>query len=104
MTSRHATNQKQTTKMKTKPIRKIRVGYVIAAIWKNETKTGAHFKVKFSVYYADGAGVKSTESFGFDDLLLVSKAADLAHSWINERQQEEIDQIFELKRETTPAK
>ena len=90
--------------MKTKPIRKIRVGSVIAAIWKNETKTGALFKVKLSVIYHDGTGFKSTESFGFDDLLLVSKAADLAHSWINERQQEEIDQIFELKRETTPAK
>ena len=80
------------------------VGFVIAAIWKNETKSGAHFKVKLSVIYHDGTGFKSTESFGFDDLLLVSKAADLAHSWINERQQEEIDQIFELKRETTPAK
>ena len=80
------------------------VGFVIAAIWKNETKSGAHFKVKLSVIYHDGTGFKSTESFGFNDLLLVSKAADLAHSWINERQQEEIDQIFELKRETTPAK
>lgn len=90
--------------MKTKPVHKIRVGFVIAAIWKNETKSGAHFKVKLSVIYHDGTGFKSTESFGFDDLLLVSKAADLAHSWINERQQEDIDQIFELKRETTPAK
>ena len=90
--------------MKTKRVHKIMVGFVIAAIWKNETKSGAHFKVKLSVIYHDGTGFKSTESFGFDDLLLVSKAADLAHSWINERQQEEIDQIFELKRETTPAK
>ena len=76
---------------------------MIAAIWKNETKSGAHLKVKLSVIYHDGTGFKSTESFGFDDLLLVSKAADLAHSWINERKQEEIDRLLELKSATTPA-
>jgi hypothetical protein len=68
--------------MKTKPSSEIRIGAIKAAIWQNETKAGTRYNVTFSRIYEDGDTWKSTESFSRDDLLLLAKVADLAHSWI----------------------
>lgn len=85
--------QKTKTKnksMKTTPIRpthEIRLAAVKAAIWQNETENGGpRFNVQFSRIYKDGDAWKSSDSFGRDDLLLVSKVADQAHSWIHHQQ------------------
>ena len=43
----------------------------------------------FKRHYKDGDSWKSTGSFGRDNLLLLAKVADLAHSRIFELQQEE---------------
>jgi hypothetical protein len=54
----------------------------------NETENnGPRFNVKLSRIYKDGEAWKSTDSFGRDDLLLVSKVADQAHSWIHQQEQ-----------------
>jgi hypothetical protein len=73
----------------TRPIHEVRLGAIKAACWRNETETGARFNVKLSRIYKDGDTWKSTHSFGRDDLLLVSKVADQAHSWIHQQEQEE---------------
>jgi hypothetical protein len=76
--------------MNAKPIHEVRLGAIKCAVWRNETETsGPRFNVKFSRIYKDGDTWKSTDSFGRDDLLLVGKVADHAHSWIHQHEQEE---------------
>ena len=72
-----------------KPAHEVRLGAVKAAIWKNDTQSGVRYNVTFSRIYKDGDEWKSTDSFGRDDLLVVAKVSDLAHSWIHEQKQEE---------------
>jgi hypothetical protein len=76
-------------KTKPKPVQEIRLGAIKAAVWKNETESGVRYNVTFSRLYKDGDEWKSTESFGRDDLLLLGKVADHAHSWIFDQSQEE---------------
>jgi|1048.fasta_scaffold61360_1 hypothetical protein len=67
---------------KNNPPKEVRMGSIKATIWKNDTEAGTRHNVTFSRLYRDGANWKSTESFGRDDLLLLAKVADEAHSWI----------------------
>lgn len=70
--------------MKNKPIHEVRIGSIKAAVWRNETETGVRHNVTVSRIYKDkeSDSWKSTESFGRDDLLVLAKVADQAHSWI----------------------
>ena len=74
---------------KNKPVQEVRLGAVKAAIWKNDTDSGVRFNVTICRLYKDGDDWKDTDSFGRDDLLLVAKVADLAHTWICEQQVQE---------------
>jgi hypothetical protein len=67
---------------KARPVREVRLGRIRAAIWKNETQNGTRHNVTLSRLYKDGDEWKDSTSFGRDDLPLVAKVADLAHSWI----------------------
>ncbi len=67
---------------KNNPPKEVRMGSIKATIWKNDTEAGTRHYVTFSRLYGDVASWKSTESFGRDDLLLLAKVADEAHSWI----------------------
>ncbi len=69
-------------KAKTKPVHEVRLGRVRAAVWKNESDQGAMHNVTFSRLYKDGDDWKDSTSFGRDDLPLLIKAADMAHTWI----------------------
>ena len=74
---------------KQKPIHEVRLGAIKAAVWKNTIdKGGVRYNVTLSRLYKDGDDWKSTESFGRDDLLIVAKVADQAHSWIFQQGQE----------------
>ena len=76
--------------VKTKPVAEVRLGNIRAAIWKNEGRASAWFSVSLERSYRDGEDeFKSTSSFGRDDLLAVSKVANLAHTRIFELQREE---------------
>jgi len=56
---------------------------VKAAIWENETQNGTRHNVTVSRLYKDDDNQwRDTSSFGRDDLPLVSKVVDQAHSWI----------------------
>ena len=73
------------TDTKTRPVHELRMGRIRAAIWANETQNGTRHNVTVSRLYKDGEQWKDTTSFGRDDLPLVAKVADLAHSWIFEQ-------------------
>ena len=67
---------------KARPVHEIRLGRIRAAVWENETDSGTRHNVTLSRPYKDGDDWRDSTSFGRDDLPLVSKVADLAHSWI----------------------
>ena len=74
----------------TKPADAIRFGRVKATIWMNTTEDGhARYSVVFSRIYRDGDQWKSTHSFGRNDLLLVAKVADLAHTRVSALRQDD---------------
>jgi len=65
-----------------KPIHEIRLGTVKAAIWENTTVNGIRHSVTFGrIYRVDGKW-KHADNFRRDELLLLAKLADEAHSWI----------------------
>lgn len=68
----------------TRPVRVIRLGRIRAAVWANQTDSGMIYNTTFErLYKPDGEDQwKSTDSFGMNDLLLLAKVADLAHTWI----------------------
>ena len=75
---------------KEKPANEVRIGAIKAAIWKNDTAGGVRYNVTFSRIYKDKDEDqwKSTDSFGRDDLLVLGKVADTAHTWIHQQGQE----------------
>jgi hypothetical protein len=72
---------------KVRPVHEIRLGRIKAAIWENETQTGIRHNVTITRIYKDGNDWKTSDSFGRDDLPLVAKVSDLAHTWIFEQAQ-----------------
>ncbi len=80
-------------KTKEKPIHELRIGAIKAAVWKNDSTSGVRYNVTFSRLYRDEDQWKSTDSFGRDDLLVLGKVADQAHTWICQQSQEkEVEQ------------
>lgn len=65
-----------------RPAHEIRLAGIKAAIWRNDTEAGVRFNVTFERLYRDAETWKSSASFGRDDLLLLAKVADHAHTWI----------------------
>lgn len=65
-----------------KPVHEIRLGKVKAAIWLNETEVGPRYGVTLARIYKTDDGWESSSTFGRDELLVVAKVADMAHTWI----------------------
>jgi hypothetical protein len=68
------------------PVHELRLGSIKAAIWNNKTPNGVRYNVTFSRLYKDGNEWCSSDSFGRDDLLVLAKLSDHAHSWIFSQQ------------------
>jgi len=68
-----------------RPVHEVRLGRIRAAIWENETQNGTRHNVTVSRLYKDGDQWRDSASFGRDDLPLVAKVVDQAHSWIFEQ-------------------
>ena len=60
------------------PFDDVRIGHIVAAIWRNVSDKGVRFNVKFSRLYRNDGDWKRSGSFGRDDLLLLAKVADNA--------------------------
>jgi hypothetical protein len=83
-------NASRTEKPANRPAHTIRYGSVRAAIWRNMVDNGnasrPFYCVTFSRSYRDAENAwRESDSFGSDDLLLLAKAADEAHTWITKQ-------------------
>jgi hypothetical protein len=81
-----------------KPAAKVTIHPVSAAIWRNQNQKGIFYSTTFERAYKDDAGKWQTASnFNANDLLVLAKVADLAHSEIvklrvNDRQADTEDE------------
>ena len=81
------TGEVQTT-AKQKPVHRIRLGLIAAAIWRNDTQHGPMYQATVERRYQDTdekTGVlawKSSDSFKIDDLPAVREALRLAFEWM----------------------
>ena len=64
------------------PIHTIRMGFVKACIWRNETKVGIRHQVTVVRLFKNGDMWQESTRFGRDDLPLACKVMELAHEWI----------------------
>ncbi|MDO8539502.1 MAG: hypothetical protein Q7S40_03615 [Opitutaceae bacterium] len=68
------------------PVKTLRLGRIKAAIWENNADQRTFYNVTFARTYMDEEKkFHDSDSFGRDDLLLLGKLADQAHSFIFER-------------------
>ena len=89
MTDNKPTTQQENKTARNQPVHRIRMFPIECAIWKNQSENRTWYNVTLSRSYKDANDEwKSTDSFSADDLLLVAKVADQAHSWIIQKQQE----------------
>ena len=65
-----------------RPVHEIRMRSIKAAIWMNSYADGRRYSVTFTRLYKDGDQWKDSPAFGRDDLQLLAKVADQAHTWI----------------------
>jgi hypothetical protein len=73
--------------MSTQPVHSIRFGLIKCEILYRNTRAGERYSVSFSRIYRNGDQWATSTRFGRDDLPLVGKLADLAHTWIFEQSQ-----------------
>jgi hypothetical protein len=85
-TAQLASSAKPTTTSARLPVKTLRLGRIKAAVWENEADQKKFYNVTFARTYMDeGRNFHDTDSFGRDDLPLVAKLADQAHTFIFER-------------------
>jgi hypothetical protein len=81
--------QNKSGKATNRPVHTIRYDAVRAAIWRNVVDSGnssrATYNVTFSRSYKYGEEWRDSTSFGPDDLLVLAKAANQAHTFIYEQ-------------------
>jgi hypothetical protein len=65
-----------------RPVQTFRLGWIKAAVWENEADGRTYYAVTFARTYRDEGRFHDTDSFGRDDLPLVAKLADQAHTFI----------------------
>jgi hypothetical protein len=64
------------------PVQEIRMGLIKATIWENETASGPRYSVAVARLYRNGDRWVESTRFGRDDLPLLAKVVDFAHTWI----------------------
>jgi hypothetical protein len=76
--------------MAKQPVHEIRFGLIKACVWENHTKRGTHHVVTVTRLFKNGDQWQESSRFGRDDLPLLAKVADQAHSWIFESKRGEV--------------
>ena len=69
------------------PVYEIRMGLIKASVWENQTKQGTNYVVTVIRLFKNGTDWKESSRFYRDDLLIVAKLLDQAHTWIFQKQQ-----------------
>jgi hypothetical protein len=68
------------------PVKTLRLGRLKAAIWENGAEERTFLNVTFArTYLGEDKKFRESDSFGREDLLLLSKLADQAHTFVCER-------------------
>lgn len=75
------------------PANVIRFSRIKVTIWANESANGPWYNVQVCRLYKDGSDWKQSDSFGRDDLPLVCKALDHAHTWIHQQPHTERESV-----------
>jgi hypothetical protein len=65
-----------------KPVSKITIYPINAAIWRNTGEKGAFYSVSFERSYKKDGKYQSSDSYSGNDLLVLAKVADQAHTEI----------------------
>jgi len=88
------------------PADHVRLGAISAAIWANPTEHGTRYSVTLERLYRDPetGSWKSSSSFNRDDLLVLGKVADLAHTRIHQMQASDRDQNREQEAEASGSR
>lgn len=67
-----------------KPVKEFRSGNIRAVVWLNESENGKWYSITISrSYKVSGGEWKETNQFNRDDLLVVSKLAEFAYTFIS---------------------
>lgn len=75
----------------TKPVHQVRLGTVKAAVWANPTGDGGtRYSITVQRIYRDNDECKRTTTFRRNDLLVLAKVLDMAHSWICQQPNERV--------------
>jgi len=78
-------NNEKTTETTNPPVAKLRIGVINASIWQRSHETSTFHSVTFERRYRDAKNEwHSTGSFNTEDLLILAKLADQAHTKILE--------------------
>lgn len=81
--TRNTYSQSKKTEASNAPIIKLRIGLITASIWQRITEEDAFYTVTFDRRYRDSKGNwQSTQSYSPEDLLILAKLADQAHTKI----------------------
>ncbi len=75
--------------MTNRPVKEFKMGKIKASVWSNTGEKGAWHSVTVSRLYKDNDKWKSAESFNREDLPVLCKVLNLAHSWLYEQSAEE---------------
>jgi len=68
------------------PVKTLRLGRIKAAVWENSADQRTFYNVTFARTYMDEEKkFRDSDSYGRDDLLLLSKLADQAHTFVCDR-------------------
>lgn len=73
--------------MSRSPVHEVRIGLIKACVWQNKRTIGDQYNVTIVRLYKNGDVWKESAIFGRNDLLVVAKVADMAHTWIALRNQ-----------------
>jgi hypothetical protein len=65
-----------------RPAYEFRLGRIKATVWRNASDSGPWYSTVISRLYKEGNDWRQSDSYGRDDLPLVMKVADMAHTWI----------------------
>ena len=72
-----------TEKEKKRPVHKLALGRIEAAIWENASQNnGVRYAVTFSRGYMEGDEFRNTSSFRLEDLPVVERLSSMAMNWI----------------------
>jgi len=64
------------------PLHEIRIGLILARIWRKRARSGARHTVSVARLYRNGDSWKESSRFGPDDLPVLRLVLDRAHAWI----------------------